>query len=216
MLKRVRALLQQSWFVGILVALAIGISVRNIVLPLIELGSESGVKAVSVEGETLVETGGLIKRVSSDGSLAGGVPDHYPKLRSEFFARQSATDRNPFKISVPPKPVVLKSPLVTKASTQQSKPAMKLTQDLVGRLFSLQAVMASQTGQLALISREVVKEGDSLPVGHLANSTDSLIQQALTEGLIRYGTPFKVLEIHNKRVVISREQQQFELLLREQ
>lgn len=211
MLNRLRRLLQQPWFVGLLVLIAIGVSVRNIVLPLMRMG-EAGVVAAN-QGETLADTGGMIVRPGQAQAGVSGPPADYPALRARFFSVAREHPRNPFKAVAPPKLVVVEGDVVEEPAPLPAEQAPGLTQALVDKIFTLQAVMSRPGGQLALISREMVKVGEPLRVGYLQQSPDEAIQRALAEGLIAYGMPFRVEKIDPQKVLISREEKQFELLL---
>ncbi|MDF1817464.1 MAG: hypothetical protein P1U54_02385 [Immundisolibacteraceae bacterium] len=163
-IQRVRIWLQKPWFVGVLSAIAILFSARNIVLPLMEISSGVDIPAATV--------GGLSNQRSALIPMSGGVdgqPVNLARLRHEYF-NGSSYQRNPFLLADDPRQPGNRSvspevPVISSASKTGVIEA-----EVVGpeRLFALNAILIREGKKYALVNRQVSGVGDLIEPSNVA------------------------------------------------
>lgn len=172
LMQRIRWLLQQPWFVGLLCLVAVLYVARNIVMPLVQMyggGSYVARTADTPRDASVVSDGFPVAALigapaRSDVSVHHATPADVIERRVAWFREAPAPPRNPFLPADDPRqpgyrplpvveaPVRPKTPVVVPA-------APVATADLG---LELTAVMRTPSGTLALINRQVVAEGDSV------------------------------------------------------
>ena len=172
LMQRIRWLLQQPWFVGLLCLVAVLYVARNIVMPLVRMygGGSYVTRTADAPRDASAGSSGfpgaalIGAPARSDASVHHATPTDLIERRVAWFREASAAPRNPFLPADDPRQPGYRPPPVAAVPVQPKTPvvvpaAPVATADLG---LELTAVMRSPSGTLALINRQVVAEGDSV------------------------------------------------------
>lgn len=186
LLNRVRLLLQEPWFVGVLSLIAVLYVARNIVLPLVKM--QSGGAYVSSPARTAdtqrgtapaasTAVGGMMPALGSGDVGRDALPADLAQRREQWFAEYDGWQRDPFLAADDPRQPGYRPPPVVAAAAElrgvagAPAPAAPLANADLG--LRLTAVMVTPQGRLALINRQVVAEGDRVSGGGMRHGADA-------------------------------------------
>ena len=205
--QRCRVWLQKPWFVGVLSVVAVLYSVRNIVLPLMDMGSEQRSVVAQASGGMLLPT--------MQGSAASAAEFDLVAERQRLLAVGSY-GRNPFLMANDPRqPGFTESQgHTTVVASQRQLTALEQGAIDVGQLFRLSALLRRDGQAAALINRQVVKLGQSVRPSDewFDQSKLSVVQKLQLEGLLE--GDYLLIAVTDSGVVISGAEDEYEIALR--
>ncbi len=204
--QRCRVWLQKPWFVAVLAVVAVLYSVRNIVLPLIDMGSGQDEVVAQASGGALLPTvqGG-----------AGSTTEFDLVTERQRLLAGGSYRRNPFLVANDPR-----QPGFTESQGQPTEIAPKAKSAVldqgtinVGQLFRLSALLRRNGQAAALINRQVVQLGQSVrPSDEWFDKSKLSSSQKLQLKTVLEGDYF-LSAVTDSGVIISGGMEQYEIAL---
>ena len=206
-IQRCRVWLQKPWFVAVLSIVAVLYSLRNIVLPLIDMGSHQAEVTPVAGGDLLL---------SADQESGVGQSDTVDLVAERLrLLAAGSYQRNPFLMANDPRqPGFSESQNHTALIAPKRKlPTLERDTINVGQLFRLSALLRRDGQAAALINRQVVKLGQSVRPSDewLDQSNISSAQKSQLKTLLE-GDYF-LSAVTDSGVIISGGMDQYEIAL---